>query len=264
MRSIGPSTCTSVGCGRSSAMRAIDRATSRPCAVSATARYAGDALAMRWLTPLQGIAGRIAAAALFVAGVAVAVLGVGVLVVGASIFERLMVEHGQTAADARVMFDTAVGMVFVTAAVVAAVVAILLAALLARRLARPLDRIGRAARRVAGGDYATRVPREGPEELSSLADSFNQMAESLESQEHLRREFIANAAHELRTPLTNLQGYLEALRAGVVPAESATFESLAEEVDRMVRLSRGLDALAEGDLATPPPALAELDLADAI
>ncbi len=65
----------------------------------------------------------------------------------------------------------------------------------------------------------------------------------------MRRDFIANAAHELRTPLTNLQGYLEALRDGVITADRATYESLHEEADRLVRLSRSLDALAEGDAA---------------
>jgi signal transduction histidine kinase len=113
-------------------------------------------------------------------------------------------------------------------------------------LARPLAEVGAAARRVAEGDYAARVPREGPEELRSVADSFNQMAIALADQERMRRDFIANAAHELRTPLTNLQGYLEALRDGVIEGDPATYESLREEVDRLVRLSRSLDALADG------------------
>jgi len=81
----------------------------------------------------------------------------------------------------------------------------------------------------------------------------------------MRREFVSNAAHELRTPLTNLQGYLEALRDGVMTADRATFESLHEEVDRMVRLSRSLDALAEGDVAGRAAGeLRELDLRAAI
>ena len=75
------------------------------------------------------------------------------------------------------------------------------------------------------------------------------MAASLERQETMRRDFIANAAHELRTPLTNLQGYLEALRDGVIVADRATYESLWDEAERLVRLSRSLDALAEGDAA---------------
>jgi signal transduction histidine kinase len=80
----------------------------------------------------------------------------------------------------------------------------------------------------------------------------------------MRRDFIANAAHELRTPLTNLQGYLEALRDGVISADRSTYESLHEEADRLVRLSRSLDALAEGDAGTNPPDLIELDLAAAV
>ena len=72
---------------------------------------------------------------------------------------------------------------------------------------------------MAGGDHTARVPREGPEELRDLADSFNQMAASIGEQEQIRRDFIANAAHELRTPLTNLQGYLEAMRDGVIVAD---------------------------------------------
>jgi two-component system sensor histidine kinase BaeS len=87
---------------------------------------------------------------------------------------------------------------------------------------------------------------------------------SLEEQERMRRDFIANAAHELRTPLTNLQGYLEALRDGVITADRSTYESLYEEADRLVRLSRSLDALAEGDAAATRPALESIDLVAAV
>jgi two-component system, OmpR family, sensor histidine kinase BaeS len=211
----------------------------------------------------RGIAVRIALAALASAAVGLAILAVGVTVVGADIFTALMVEAGEPADHARAMYDQSVTVVVIAAVGVAAAASIVLAVLLARMLARPLAEIGTAARRVAEGDYAARVPREGPEELASLADSFNQMAASLERQEAMRRDFIANAAHELRTPLTNLQGYLEALRDGVITPDRATYESLWDEAERLVRLSRSLDSLAEGD-AAGPPALVELDLAMAI
>jgi signal transduction histidine kinase len=90
------------------------------------------------------------------------------------------------------------------------------------------------------------------------------MAAALERQERMRRDFIANAAHELRTPLTNLQGYLEALRDGVITADTATYESLWDEAERLVRLSHSLDALAEGDAATARPVAIDLDLAAAV
>lgn len=207
-----------------------------------------------------GLAARIALVALAVGVAAVGVVALGVFVFGAALFERLMLEHGASVEISRAMFEESVTRTFVAAVVIALAASALLATIMARRLAEPLREMGAAARRIADGDFAARVTRVGPEEIASLADSFNQMAERLADQERLRREFIANAAHELRTPLTNLQGYLEALRDGVVPPDRATFESLHEEADRLVRLSRSLDALAEGDLAAGPPELADVDL----
>ena len=212
----------------------------------------------------RSLAARIALAAIASAAVGLVILAIGVAVVGAEVFTALMVEAGDSAQHARAMYDGSVMTVVIAAAILAVAASIVLAVVLARMLARPLAGIGVAARRIADGDYAARVPRDGPEELASLADSFNQMAASLERQEQMRRDFIANAAHELRTPLTNLQGYLEALRDGVISADRSTFESLHEEADRLVRLSRSLDALAEGDAGGLPPVPVELDLAAAV
>ena len=210
-----------------------------------------------------GIATQIALAALAVAGLAIAILAVGVMLVGGQSFADLMAQHGTDTESSREMFNDSVGWVVVGTAAIAVVVAVGVAWFLGSRLARPLREIGRAARQIAEGDYGARIPREGPEEIVSLSDSFNQMAAALEEQERMRREFIANAAHELRTPLTNLQGYLEALRDGVIEPDQATFESLWDEAERLVRLSHSLDTLAAGD-AGAVSAVVELDLAGTI
>jgi signal transduction histidine kinase len=212
----------------------------------------------------RGIGVRIALAALATASVAVGVVAVGVLAVGSELFTQLMIRHGESAATAHSMFDESVTTVLSIAVITAIVVAVVLAGLLSRRLARPLTDIGDAAGRLAGGDYTARAPRVGPAEVADLAEAFNQMAVSLDEQERMRREFIANAAHELRTPLTNLKGYLEGLRDEVIPADRATFASLWEEVERLVRLSSSLATLAEGDAAVAPRRLVDLDLVASI
>ena len=94
-----------------------------------------------------------------------------------------MVEAGDSADHAQAMYDQSVTTVVVAAVVVALIASVILAVVLGRMLARPLEAVGQAARQVADGDYAARVPRDGPEEIASLADSFNQMAASLERQE---------------------------------------------------------------------------------
>jgi two-component system sensor histidine kinase BaeS len=206
-----------------------------------------------------GIGSRILAASLVVVAVALGIVAIGVLRVGGDLFASLMVAAGDTADHARGMFDESVTVVVIVAGVVAAIVAMLMAVAFARRLARPIERLAGAAEQIADGDLSTRVPEEGPAELRSLAVAYNTMAERLAEQEAIRREFVVNASHELRTPLTNLQGYLEALRDGVIPPEPATFDSLREEVDRLTRLAASLDVLAgaEGDR----PAAGPVDLA---
>ncbi len=215
----------------------------------------------RWL---WGLRGRFAVAALAGSIVAIASLAIGVLVVAADTFTALMREHGSSAAASEEMFGASVSRVFVLAALVAIAASVVLAVVLARRLAGPLQAIREAARRIAQGDYAARIPPRGPEEIAGLADSFNRMASSLEEQERLERDFIANASHELRTPLTNLRGYLEALRDGVIAPSRETFESLSDEVERLARLAEALNALAEDDAASGQPEAVVVDMSAAV
>ena len=204
---------------------------------------------MRRVIP-QGIAARIALACLVVVALAVAILGTGVLEVARMQFEQLMMKHGASAADANAMFEQTVSGIFAVAVVVAALLSVVVAVLLARNIARPLEEVSKAANRLARGDYRARAAEVGPAEIRSLAATFNAMADSLQNQEKVRRDFVAGAAHELLTPLTNLQGYLEGLRDGVLTPSPSVFESLHEESERLVRLSHALLALAEAPSRT--------------
>jgi len=209
----------------------------------------------------RGLALRIALVGIGSALVAVGIITAGVLVVGSEAMAHLMMEHGETAEASYAMFDQSIRNVLWVATVIAIIAGVALAIVLSRMLARPLADIGAAARRVADGDLSIRVPRPAPDELASLADSFNQMAAELEESERQRRDIIANTAHELRTPLTNLEGYLEAIRDGVIVPDQGTYESLLEETERLVRLARSLDDLALGDAANKTARPVEVDLA---
>ena len=194
----------------------------------------------------DGVGARIAIAAFTVAAVALVIVAVGVLKVGADEFAALMTAAGHTAEEAHLMFDQSVGLVLLAATVVAIVAAVVVATVLTRRIVRPIERLANVAAKTAEGDLVTTVPDEGPAEVRALANAYNVLVDRLAEQESVRREFVVNASHELRTPLTNLQGYLEALRDGVLPPDPATFDSLCEEVDRLGRLAASLDLLAGG------------------
>lgn len=89
------------------------------------------------------------------------------------------------------------------------------------------------------------------------------MAEALERQQELRRQFIADVTHELRPPLSILQANLEAFLEDVYPLTKENIAGVLDEVMLLGRLTEDLRqlALAEtGQLALhrEPVNLAEL------
>jgi two-component system, OmpR family, sensor histidine kinase BaeS len=174
---------------------------------------------------------------------------------------RLAMEGGSSEAEAQAMFDDNIGRVLLIGAVVGAGLGGLAAWWLLRRILRPLERLMAATRAIAAGDLGVRVPDAPDPELQRLADSFNQMAATLERVEDLRRSLVEDVAHELRTPLTSLQGYLEAMADGVVEPTPEMLRTVHEEILRLTRLVEELDRLARGESGETERARAEIDLA---
>lgn len=148
------------------------------------------------------------------------------------------------------------------AALAAGLAALALAALFARQITQPLVRLTHASRRIAEGDLSVRVPVQSRDEVGELADTFNQMAGSLERQEMLRRHMMADVAHELRTPLTGIQGAVEAMQDGVFPADAENLEALHEEVLLLNRLVDDLRTLANAEAGQLTLSMEEIDVAD--
>jgi signal transduction histidine kinase len=123
-------------------------------------------------------------------------------------------------------------------------IALLLTFVLSRRMTSPIGVLARAARRLGHGDLSQRVRLQGKGEVTALAEAFNSMAADLEYAEQLRRNMVADVAHELRTPLSNIQGYLEAIRDGMVEPDAAAIRSLNEEACLLARLVNELQELS--------------------
>jgi len=116
------------------------------------------------------------------------------------------------------MFLTVINNALGWAAIACLSAAIALSWLLTRRVLKPLSQMVHNTSKIAAGDYGTRIDVCSHDEISQLGRAFNDMPESLDKIQSLRRRMVIDAAHELRTPLTNVQGYLEALADGVVEA----------------------------------------------
>jgi histidine kinase len=153
---------------------------------------------------------------------------------------------------------------FLVAAAVAFPLSVIVSVLVARQVSRPVRSLASASHRIAGGEYAQRVPVEGPLELEDLARSFNAMAGALEGAEQRRIELIGDVAHELRTPVTVLQGYVEALADGVFPASAETWAKLTAETTRLSRLAEELQDLSRAQAGQLAVSVSAVSVGDAI
>ncbi len=129
---------------------------------------------------------------------------------------------------------------------------------------RPLERIGRVASEIAGGDLSRRVtPADPRTEVGRLGRSLNEMLGQIEqafrarrqSEDQLRR-FLADASHELRTPLASIRGYAELFRLGAAEDPATLERAMARieaEATRMGVLVEDLLSLASLDQAPERP-----------
>ena len=131
-----------------------------------------------------------------------------------------------------------------------------------------------AAEKLAAGNLQTRVPISGRDEVAALANTFNQMAEQLETVdakqrelERLRADLIAWVGHDLQTPLASMRAILEALEDGVVD-DPQTVKRYLGTAQRDVRslsvLIDDLFQMAQLDTGGIPLDRAESSLSDLI
>ncbi len=124
------------------------------------------------------------------------------------------------------------------------ILGLLLGFFLFRQIVSPIRTVTEAASNIANGKLHQRVPVKSNDEVGTLARTFNQMADSLERDQHLRQSMIADIAHELRTPVTILQANLEGMLDGVLPSSPEEIASLRDEVDLLSRLIADLRLLS--------------------
>ena len=151
---------------------------------------------------------------------------------------------------------------WISAAGVAGAIALIAALLVSLRVTASVDRLIRTARARGRGDPNARAGNvDGFGEIQELADAFDEMADTSDEQDRLRRNFVADIAHELRTPIAVLQAGLEATFDGLAEPTAEDLGSLRDEVLRLARMVDDLQRLASAEAAVLQLMPAPADLA---
>jgi signal transduction histidine kinase len=120
----------------------------------------------------------------------------------------------------------------------------------ARRVLRPLRGIGDAAQAIANGRFDTRVEASDDPDLAPLADSFNEMAMTLEERIDRDARFASNVSHELRSPLMTLAASIEVLenqREDMPERARAALDLMVADIERFRQLVEDLLEISRFD-----------------
>jgi len=129
----------------------------------------------------------------------------------------------------------------VAAPIVIGIVAILVLAgcyVAVRWLVRPVNWIKEGAERIGQGDLDYRIPATRKDDLGSLTQDINRMADDVQEMLEAKRQLLLAISHELRSPLTRAKVALEFLD------DQALKDGLLEDIEEMERL---IDDLLEGE-----------------
>ncbi len=110
-------------------------------------------------------------------------------------------------------------------------------------IVNPIRQVSLTARRIALGDFDSRIEVSRNDEIGELCDTINFMAGELKSAEKIKNDFISSISHELRTPLTAIKGWGETIKSAA--EEEPDPELIGKGMDVIISESERLSALVE-------------------
>lgn len=174
-------------------------------------------------------------------------------VVGPSIFHDHLSQAGlaHTATEAQHVeeaFASALLLSIALALLTSVLAALAVSWYFSRRVQRSISSVADAARQIAAGQFGARVPDPGlGGEFTTLAATYNQLADRLEATEVTRRQMLADLAHEMRTPLATVDAHLEAVEDGVRELDGDTLGVIRASTRRLGRLAEDMTSVSRAE-----------------
>ncbi len=133
--------------------------------------------------------------------------------------------------------------------------ALVMGMLFSRILTRRITALLSAIRIVGEGEYGHRLNPAGNDELTQLAEEFNQLTDRLQTTEEVRRRFVSDASHELKTPLASICLLSDSILHGGEMDEALMKEfvgDIGREAERLTRITEHLLDLSRLDSLPVP------------
>lgn len=114
-----------------------------------------------------------------------------------------------------------------------------------KSIVNPIRDVSNIARKIAMGDFNSRIEISKNDEIGELCDTINYMASELSQAENLKNDFISSVSHELRTPLTAIRGWGETAKMSIGTDEALVKRGLDVVLSEADRLSGLVEELLD-------------------
>ena len=114
-----------------------------------------------------------------------------------------------------------------------------------KSIVRPIRDVSNMARKIAMGDFESRININKNDEIGELCDTINYMASELSQAQNLKNDFISSVSHELRTPLTAIRGWGETAKMSLGTDEELVRRGLDVVLNEADRLSGLVEELLD-------------------
>ncbi|MFZ5632659.1 MAG: sensor histidine kinase [Bacillota bacterium] len=128
------------------------------------------------------------------------------------------------------------------------VIIIFISVYLSMYISRPISRLATTVAEISSGNYIMNIEEQPLDEIKGLTGQINKLTVRLQKiqeesrmMEEERARLFAEISHELRTPLTAIQGFVEAIRDGMVQDEALLERYLETIYTQTVHLTRLVD-----------------------
>ena len=135
---------------------------------------------------------------------------------------------------------------------VAVLLSLIVGLFLSKKITKPLTQLVSGIEQVSKGKTNHQISIDSKDEFRQLGEAFNNMTETLERTEHIRKSLVADVAHELRTPLAIIRAKLESIQTGALEASEEVILHVSDEVYRLSRLVNDLQQLSLAESRTLP------------
>jgi two-component system sensor histidine kinase MtrB len=136
-----------------------------------------------------------------------------------------------------------------------------------RRLLRPISRVATTAGEIASGGFDARMAPESDPDLARLAQSFNEMADAVQTRFEREARFASDVSHELRSPITALTAAVEVLdgrRADLPDRTQQALDVVVGQVRRFDQMVMDLLELSRIDAGSTELIREEIDVEDLV